>query len=298
MGEERRIEVGGREVRLTSPEKVLFPDDGITKSDLFDYYVRIADRMLPHIEQRPLTMHRFPEGIGQAGFMQKSANEYFPPWIGRFEVAKQGGGTTRYPVVGEPAALAYLTNQNTIVHHVWTSRIDAPDRPDQMVFDLDPSGSDFDEVRRTALDLRTLLDELGLPAFCKTSGSKGLHIVVPLRREHPADEVQAAAETIAEELARRAPDRLTTEFRKAERHGRLYLDVGRNRFAQTVVAPYSARALPGAPVSTPIDWDEVASSKLDPRRWTISNLFRRLGRRSDPWEGMGAAQARIGELPS
>jgi bifunctional non-homologous end joining protein LigD len=274
------LEVGGRAVAVSSPDKVLFPEDGTTKADLARYYARVADTMLPHLKGRPISMLRYPDGIEGESFFQKDVPEYFPGWIRRAKVEKEGG-TLEMMVAEEPAALVYLAGQACITPHVWLSRIDRPQRPDRLIFDFDPSGDDFGPVREGARRMRDLLDELGLAPFVMTTGSRGLHVTVPLDRSADFDVVRTFARGCAELLVARRPDHLTVEHRKAKRGGRVYVDTGRNAYAQTGVAPYAVRALPGAPVATPLDWSELGRAR--PRSTTIANLFRRLGRKDDPW---------------
>lgn len=276
-------------VETTSEDKVFFPDAGITKGELIDYYERVAGVMLPHLRDRPLTMHRFPDGIGEEGFYHKDAPEHFPEWIERAPLEKKDGGVVDYVVCGNAATLVFLANQGCVTPHVWTSRRDEPRRPDRIVIDLDPSGDDFDGVRAAAGWTADLLEELGLRVFLQVTGSRGIHVVAPIRRDTGFDEARGFARAVALRLAARHPDALTIEQRKRERGGRIYLDTGRIAYGQTMVAPYSVRARPGAPVATPIDREELSRSDLDPRAWTIRNLFRRLDGREDPWSGIGRA---------
>jgi len=277
-------------VEVTHPDRVLFPGEGITKGDVVDYYRRIAPVMVPHLRNRPLMLERYRAGIDKGGFYQKEAAGHFPSFIRRIEVPK-AGGVVHHPVVDDEDGLVYLANQGCLTFHCWPTQADRLRQPDRLIFDLDPPPGAFATVRATALRLRTLFERLGLAAFVQTTGSRGLHVVAPLRPGPDTDEVHAFAGAVAEVLAASDAARLTTEFRKAKRGGRVYLDVARNGYAQTVVAPYSVRARPGAPVATPLDWDEVRTTRLAPDRWTITNLFRRLGAKPDPWRGM-AGQAR------
>jgi bifunctional non-homologous end joining protein LigD len=274
-------------VEVSHPERVVFPGEGITKGDIVDYYRRVAPVMVPHLRHRPLMLQRFRAGIDEGGFYQKEAAEHFPAFIRRVEVDK-AGGVVRHPVVDNEDALVYLANQGTVTFHTWLSQADGLRHPDRLVFDLDPPdvAGAFAAVRATALKLRKLFEELGLTPFVQTTGSLGLHVVAPIEVGPNHDDVLAFAHAVAERLAAMDPGRLTTEFRKAKRGKRIYLDVARNGYAQTVVAPYSVRARPGAPVATPLDWDEVRASRLAPDRWTIGNVFRRLGAKADPWRGM------------
>jgi bifunctional non-homologous end joining protein LigD len=287
MAQTERTRRFGRYVIETSNEdKVLFPGDGLTKGDLIDYYERIAGTMLPHVAGRALVMRRFPDGIDGEGFFQKAVPDYFPDWIETTTVRKEGGWQTLV-VCDKAATLAYLANQACVSLHPWLSRVDRPDHPDRLVIDLDPPrGGDFAPVRWAALRCRELLEELGLPSFVKTTGSRGLHVVVPLDRAADFDTVRSFARGVAGVLAARHPDRLTAEVTKAKRRGRVYLDAGRNAYAQTAIAPYAVRARPGAPVAAPLDWKDLRGTRVTARSFTIRNVFRRLGQREDPWAGL------------
>ncbi|WP_030692192.1 non-homologous end-joining DNA ligase [Streptomyces globisporus] len=276
------IRASGRTVEIKRAEKELFPDDGITKADLADYYRRVGPRILPHLRGRPLMLERHPDGIGEGRFMQKDTPDYFPDWIHRWELPKADGSVT-YPVCDDVATLLYLAGQACITPHRWLSKADRPDHPDRLVFDLDPSGGDFEPVRQAAALLREVLDELGLPAALMTTGSRGLHVLVPLDRRADFDTVRAFARDVAELLADRHPERFTTAARKQARKGRLYLDVQRNAYGQTAVTPYAVRALPGAPVAAPLSWSELDDPDLTPQRWTLGTIDERL-ENDDPWK--------------
>jgi bifunctional non-homologous end joining protein LigD len=290
-------------VEITHPDKVLFPGDGITKADLADYYERVSEWMLPHISFRPVSMQRFPDGIGGKGFFHKDIPDYFPDWLRRVEVPKSNGSVT-HVVVCDANALVYLVGQNTITPHVWLSRADRVWQPDRMVIDLDPPPeSDFNAVRRAARQTGELLRELGFTPFAQVTGSKGIHVWTPLRRRARHDEVRALAGDIGRVLAQRHPDELTTAFRKAKRDGRILVDTARNTYAQTAVPPYAVRPRPGAPVATPVEWDELSDSRLRPDRWTVKNALRRLGAKGDPWadiasyaRGISRAKRRVESL--
>jgi bifunctional non-homologous end joining protein LigD len=275
---------GAYRVEISNSDKVFFPDTGMTKGDLIDYYERVAETMLPHLEGRPLTLHRYPDGLAGEGFYQKQIPEYFPKWVSRVEVSKkEEGGSQLQVICDRKATLVYLANQACVTPHIWLSREDKLDHPDRMIIDLDPPGDDFEPVRRAARQLRDWLEELELVPFLMLTGSRGAHVVAPLRRDSDFDTVRAFAQAVAEELARRHPDDLTTAQRKDKRGERLFLDTARNAYGQTAVAPYSVRALPGAPVATPLDWSELDDSRLTARRYSIENLFRRLAQKRDPW---------------
>jgi len=277
---------GRRSVETSNEDKVLFPDAGVTKGDLIDYYERVADRLLPHLSERPLVVQRFPDGIGEDGFYQKQAGDHFPDWISTVRVdVGTTGGSQDLVVCDTKATLGYLANQACVTLHPWLSRRDALDHPDVLVIDLDPPADDFEAARRAALQVRELLEELDLPSWPKLTGSEGVHVVVPLDRSADFDTVRAFARAAMERLASRHPDALTTEQRKSKRRGRLYLDAGRNAYAQTAVAPWSVRPLPEAPLAVPLAWKDLERKGLGPRDYTVANVFRRLARRDDPWAG-------------
>jgi bifunctional non-homologous end joining protein LigD len=275
-------EVEGKKVKLSNPDKVLFAAAGLTKADLIDYYERVAPVMLPHLAGRPLSFERYPDGVEAEGFMQKNASDYFPSWIRRARLTKQDGAV-EHVVAEDAATLVYLANQACVTLHVGLARTDEVDHPDRMVIDLDPSDDDFAKVRRAAREARALIEKVGLVPFLQTTGSRGLHLWMPLDRSADFDQVRAFASEVAETLVARRRREVTTEQRKAKRGDRVLLDVARNAYGQTAVAPYSVRARPEAPVATPLEWAELDDPKLGPRRYTIQNLFRRLGQKRDPW---------------
>jgi bifunctional non-homologous end joining protein LigD len=268
---------------ITHPEKILFPDDGITKGDLAAYYEAMAPVILPHLRGRPLTMERYPSGIGKKGFWQKDVSKGFPDWLERVEVPKKDG-VVHHPVITDVRSLLWVTNQNTITQHVWTSRTPHLFYPDICVFDLDPSKDDPAAVGAAAIGLRDMLAELGLPSWVKASGSKGFHIVVPLDGKSSMDQVAHFANALGALAVTLAPDRLTQEFSKADRKGRIYVDTGRNGYSATFAAAYAVRAKAGAPVSTPCTWDEVESGDADPQAFTVRNLAQRIERVGDAWD--------------
>lgn len=270
---------------ITHPEKVLFPDDGITKGDLAAYYEMMAPVMLPHLRGRPVTMERYPSGIGAKGFWQKDLSRGFPAWLKRVEVPKKDG-VVHHPIITDVRSLLWVTNQNTITQHVWTSRTPRLSDPDLCVFDLDPSGDDVAAVRAAAIDLRDLLEELSLPSWVKTSGSKGFHIVVPLDGRTHIDEVARFAGAVGTLFVSRAPDRLTQEFSKADRQGRIYVDTGRNGYSATFAAAYTVRARRHAPVSAPCTWEEIEHGTVTPATFTLRNMAERVARMGDVWEDL------------
>jgi len=280
--EAAEIEAGGRRVRVSRPEKALYPEAGITKRDLAEYWAGIAEVALPHYRDRALSVERYPDGVGESGFYQKHVPDHWPDWIRRVELPKEGG-TVVHAVVEEAATLVYLADQGAITPHLALARLEAPDRPDRLVIDLDPSDDDFAKVQDAARAARDLFAALEARAFVQTTGSRGLHVVLPLDRSAGFEEARDFAHAFAERLAAADPERFTTEQRKAERGRRVYLDVQRNAYGQTAVAPYAPRARPGAPVATPLDWDEALAAGTGPRDWDVRAIPRRLGQKADPW---------------
>ena len=276
-------------VKITHPDRVLFPAIGLTKRDLAAYYERVAPLMVPHLKGRPVSMQRFPDGLDGGGFFHKDVPAYFPGWIERAKMKKAGGSVT-HAVVNDADSLVYLANHGTITPHVWLSRADKPRRPDRLVFDLDPSRDDFAQVRRAARNVASLLEEVGLTAYPMVTGSRGIHLWVPIRRDRDTEEVKAFTRAVAQLAAERHPDDLTNEWRKEKRDEKILVDVARHGYAQTVVPPYAVRPRPAATVAMPVSLRDLSDSKLRPDRWTVQNAFRRLGRADDPWQGFfGAA---------
>jgi bifunctional non-homologous end joining protein LigD len=278
---------------ITHPDKVLFPDSGITKGELGSYYEAVAPLMLPHISGRPVTMERYPAGIDKKGFIQKDVSSGFPDWLQRVEIPKRDAkrdakknaekddATVHYPIVTDARSLLWLANQNSITPHVWTSRLPDLDRPDLCVFDLDPSQEQPGPLRTAALAVRDLLEELGLPSFVKTSGSKGFHILVPLDGAADFEAVWRFAHGAGAVLVKRHPEILTQEFIKADREGRILVDTGRNGHGATFAAVYAVRPKPGAPVSAPCTWQEVEREVVGPRTFTLRTMANRIAQVGD-----------------
>ncbi|WP_055619351.1 non-homologous end-joining DNA ligase [Streptomyces sp. JHA19] len=289
------VRAGRRTVEVKRVDKVLFPGGGgakeYTKGDLIEYHRAVAPHMLPHLRGRPLMLERHPDGVDGPTFMQKNTPEHYQDWITRVEVPKEDG-TVTHTVCDDTATLVFLADQACLTLHRWLSRTDTAgglNHPDRLVFDLDPPGDDFEQVRAAAHALHGLLDELELPSAPMTTGSRGLHVVVPLDGRDDFDTVRDFAHEVAEALVAAHPDRLTTAARKKDRGDRLYLDVQRNAYAQTAVAPYTVRARPGAPVATPVTWDAVDDPQLHARRWTIADAVEQAG--TEPWADLGRARA-------
>ena len=278
------LRIGRYSVKITNPDKILFPDAGITKRDLIDYYDAIGEVMLPHVKDRLMTLERYPDGIDGEKFFSKNIPKYFPEWVDRATVPKKGG-TVTHIVCNNRATLVYLGNQAAITPHVSLHRVDDPGHPDQLMLDLDPSVDEFREVVRIALDVRETFDELGLPSVVKTSGSRGLHVVVALDRSQDGAAVRRFGRDVAALMAARDPRRITIESSKAERGDRLYMDWARNSPGQHAVAPYAVRAKPGAPVAVPLDWSELDDRDLHPQRWSMKAAIDRARTSPDPWAG-------------
>ena len=274
---------------ITHPEKILFPAErghpAISKGELAAYYEAIAPVMVPHIKGRPITMERFPAGIGKKGFIQKDVSKGFPDWLQRVEVPKKDG-TVHHPIVTDTRSLLWLANQNSITPHVWTSRVPDLYHPDVCIFDLDPSVADDAGLRKGALALKAVLDELGLPSWVKTSGSKGFHIAVPLDGKVATEDVAGFAHAVGALLVRRHPRQFTQEFHKKDRGDRILVDTGRNGYGATFAAAYAVRPKPGAPISAPCTWDEVEDGSVLPQTFNIGNITERMEDVGDLWADM------------
>lgn len=288
--------VGRSIISCSNEQHILFPKAKITKGQLIDYYERIAPYMLPYVKDRLMTLRRFPDGIDAKGFYQKNTPDYFPKFIKRKKVKKQTDGVVNYLVCNNAATLVYIANQGTITPHVTLSKIDKLDYPDRMIFDFDPSSiKAFGKVKDAAFAMREHLEDHGLTSFVMTTGSRGLHVVVPIKRQYPFEDVRALAKNLAQELADESPGVLTLEVLKAKRRGRIFIDYLRNGYGATAVAPYAVRAKPGAPVATPVSWKELAT--LDsPQKYTLKNIFRRLATGKDPWKAFGRSAQSLKKL--
>ena len=284
------------EIAITHPEKVMFPDDGITKGELAAYYERVAPAMLLHMEGRPVTLERFHRGIGDKGFFQKNVVKGAPAWLERVAVPKKDG-VVNYPVVRDTRGIVWLANQNCITPHVWESRVPDLFHPDLCIFDLDPLEENADALRSATLLLRDTLAELGVTSWVKTSGSKGFHVAFALDEQSDSGQVAHFAHSFGRELVRRAPDLLTQEFYKADRGGKILIDTARNEFGATYAAVYAVRPKPGAPVSAPCTWEEVESGEAGPRTFTLRTMAERLDARGDLWANIFQARASLPAAP-
>lgn len=290
-GAPEHLRIGRRSVRITHPDKVLFPDCGLTKRDLARHYERVAPAMLPYVRDRPLAVQVFHDGVEGHGYFMKAVPDYFPDWLGRATVPKRGG-TVTHPLANDAATLAYLAGQNVVTPHVWLSRADEPRKPDRLIIDFDPSGGGFADVRAAAREAGERLRDAGLVPYAMVTGSRGIHVVCPLRRGPGFSEVHGFARALAEAMVENDA-RLTLEWKKVNRGERIYVDVNRNAYAQHAVAPYGVRARPRAPLAVPIHWEELSERALKPDRFTVKTIGTRLDSEGDPWKGMARRSRRL-----
>jgi bifunctional non-homologous end joining protein LigD len=267
---------------FTNTDKLYYPDAGITKGDVLEFYRRIAPRLLPYLRDRPITLERLPEGVREGGphFWQKTTPRYYPSWVPRVELPTEAGKVVPYTLVNDLDTLLYLVNQGALTFHVWSSRVGDLDRPDFVLFDLDPGPAPFADVLTVAKEVRRVLDAEGRPACVKTSGKTGLHVLVPWEAAGCYDEARGWAEAVAGRVVASLPDRATLERGKAKRGGRVYVDVVQNARGHHAVPPYVLRAVPGAPVSTPLHWRELRP-ELNPAAFNLHTIFSRLARQKD-----------------
>ena len=271
-------------LQFTNEDKILFPQLGITKGEVLRYYQRIARRLIPHLENRPMTLERLPDGLrkGAPHFWQKNTPPHYPSWIPRIMIESEDGETVEYPLVNDVKSLLYLVNQGALTFHPWFSRVGSLDRPDFVLFDLDPGKAAFANVLSAAKTIHRELTRESVNAYVKTSGKSGLHVLALWKSDGGYEEAREWAYHIGERIVELLPDSVTLERSKTKRRGRVYLDVMQNVRGHHAVAPYVLRAVPEATISTPLKWDEL-SSKLDPRTFNLETIFRRLGRlRTDP----------------
>jgi bifunctional non-homologous end joining protein LigD len=278
------LTVARHHIRITHADRIVFPQPNLKKLDIAHHYERVAPLMLPYVRDRPLALQAYPDGIEGDGYFMKAVPKYFPDWVKRVTVDKKGG-TITHALAQDAATLVYLAGQNVVTIHTWLSRADKPHQPDRLTLDFDPSGGGFTEVRAAARAAGERLRDLGLATYAMTTGSRGVHVVCPLRRGPGFDEVHAFARALAEKMVAEDPDHLTLEWHKADRGKRIYVDVNRIQYAQHAVAPYAVRPRPTAPVAVPLHWDELQDPTLRPDRWTVENIGPRLDE-GDPWEGM------------
>ncbi len=270
-------------MQLTHPDKILFPESGITKRDVAEYYAGVSHSMLPFLVKRPIALRRYPKGISEEGFFQKEASGI--PGIGTAAV-QHSEGVKNYAVLTGAEDLQRLVEEDVIELHAFLSTTAHLHVPDRMVFDLDPSKmDDFGSVQDGARRLKELLERLGAHPLVKTTGGKGLHVIVPLVPEEDFDAVREFSKALARRILEHAPERFTLKYRKNARHGKVLIDCWRNAFGQTAVAPYSVRARPSAPVAAPLTWEEALDPSFSPQRYTVRNMHDRLQRVGDVWKG-------------
>lgn len=295
-----RLTVGAHSVRISNPDKRLFPESGITKREYVEYYRRAAAYMLPHVRGRPISMERFPDGVEGERFFQKDAPDYFPAFVERVEVPSEDGSVKRYALIENEASVVYLANLVTIPH-IWMSRAAHLRRPDRLVWDLDPMSVGFDKVKVGAKLLRYLLGELEITSYPMVTGSRGLHVVVFIRPRYDVEITFQFTKDVAQVIARKLPQVFTVSYTKSQRGKKIYLDYHRNVYAQTAVAPYAVRAVEHGPVAFPVRWDEVDGEALDARSFTLRHAAERLDE-GDSWgevvrvDDLDAARTRVAEL--
>lgn len=284
---EKKIQAGGHTVTITHPDKVYWPDEGITKGQLVDYYNAISAYLLPYLKGRPQSLRRNPSGIKHKGFFHKDAGHNVPEWVDTIRIWSEGANRNiDYIVCNNKPTLLYLNNLGCIELNPWNSTVSRPDHPDYMVMDLDPSDENtFEQVIEAALAVKDVLDQAGAPAFCKTSGATGLHIYVPLKSQYTYDDIRDFAEVVARLTQERLPSTTTTERPLNKRKGRIYLDYLQNKKGQTLASVYSVRPKPGATVSAPLHWKEVKPG-LHPSQFTLHNMTRRLDKTGDLFKGV------------
>lgn len=290
----KEIQINKKTIKLSKLGKLFYPEANIYKGDVIEYYRRMEKWILPHLKGRPLSLQRFPDGIKGNHFYQKEAPDYFPAWIKTTEIqVKEKSDTQQQVLCDNKETLIYLANQASLVFHIWLSRAGHLNYPDKLIFDLDPPGSDFETVKKAARSLKDIIEGLLLHPFLMTTGSRGLHVVVPVKPEVIFDKARNFARDLVERIEELKPGLYSTEVRINKREGKIFLDYLRNSYAQTSVAPYSLRAKPGAPVATPLDWNELDRPDLNSQSYTISNIFRRLGQKEDPWNDFSAKAGSI-----
>ena len=269
---------------ISNPDKILFPKSKITKQDLINYYQEIAPHMLPFMHNRPLTMHRFPNGINHEGFFQKDASTFFPDWIKTISVPKKEGGVTHYVVCQDEKTLIYLANLACITPHMWLSTIDHLHYPDRMIFDLDPSTNNFALTAKIAVAIKKILEEVKLTPYLMTTGSRGLHVVVHLNASVKYNVVKKCAQQVAQLVVHEYPKEATIDIRKNKRGKKLFIDTLRNNYTATSVCPYAVRAHEYAPVATPLYWEELSNKKLRSNTFTIKTVLQKIKSDGNPWK--------------
>jgi len=285
MNDKTKVYKAGRtNIEISNPDKVFFPLINFSKYDLINYYGNISTYILPHLKGRPVNMKRAPDGIRGESFYQQDAGSYFPEEVDRVRVKKKQNGIVTHVVCNKKSTLILMANLACVTIHIWLSKTSNIKKPDKMVFDLDPPERRFEPVRFGALKLKEYFDERSVPSFVMTTGSKGLHVVIPIKPENGFKKIREYARRVGDELSVRYPGKFTTEQSIKNRKGRLFVDYMRNSYGITSVCPYSIRLLPDAPVAVPLEWDELQNKKVESRSWTVNNIFKRLDKKGDIWK--------------
>lgn len=297
MANQEKIKINNKEISLSKTDKILYPDSDITKADIIEYYRKIWENIAPYATDRPLVMQRFPDGIQEQGFFQKKISDYFPGWIDTITIKeKESNEKAEYVNCNKEETIAYLANQGSLVLHGWLSKKSNVNKPDKMVFDLDPSDNDFEKVKQGALLLKELLDQGNIHSYPLITGSKGIHVIIPLKEKDDFDDIRNVAKQIAEIVTKRDDKNFTTETSKNKRGHKVFVDYLRNSYGQTSILPYSLRAIDNAPVAVPLDWDEIKDKELDPQKYNISNIFHRISQKQDPWKDMNKNAVDLTEI--
>lgn len=285
MSNTKKIQMGRYTIKIPNWDKVLFPKLGLKKSDLIKYYSEISNYMLPFLKWYPLTLHRFPDGIEKKGFYQKQFQDYYPEYLKSVEIALVEGGTQKQVTCHKKSDLIYLAGQGTITFHLWLSKVTLIEKPTRIVFDLDPSdkADNFNHLITACYEIKKFFSKLNFMTYVMTTGSRGLHVIIPIKPFHSFDKLHAISHKIANYIAAQHPHMFTTELRKAKRKNRVFIDYTRNAYGQTSVAPYSLRALEKAPIATPLSWDELENLHSS-QDYTIANISKRLSTIEDPWK--------------
>ncbi len=297
MANQEKIKINNKEISLSKTDKILYPDSDITKADIIEYYRKIWENIAPYATDRPLVMQRFPDGIQEQGFFQKKISDYFPGWIDTITIKeKESNEKAEYVNCNKEETIAYLANQGAVVLHGWLSKKSNLNQPDRMIFDFDPSGYDFEKVKKGALLLKELLDQCYIHSYPLIRGSKGIHVIIPLKEKDDFDDIRNVAKQIAEIVTKRDDKNFTTETSKNKRGHKVFVDYLRNSYGQTSILPYSLRAIDNAPVAVPLDWDEIKDKELDPQKYNISNIFHRISQKQDPWKDMNKNAVDLTEI--
>lgn len=269
-------------MKLSHPDKIWFPKSKITKEDIVDYYQKIAPHFLKYCKNHLIVLLRYPNGITQDFFYQKQIPDYFPAFIKRKTIVLKKGEEQTLTIIANQKSLLYLVNQGTLIFHSWLSNTKNVHNPDKIVFDFDPSMNDLKKLRFAVTEMKKIVERHGLVPFLMTTGSRGYHIVIPIKPQHSFDIVHEFVKKVAQELANAYPKLMTINPILKERKGRIFIDYLRNSYGQTSVAPYSVRAIEKAPIATPIRWQELSRTK--PQQFTIKNIFKRLTSKGDAWK--------------